>query len=248
MLKTTWVSCLTTQTSSRLLRPPAAAPTPLRQKEPRCQEVTAAPPSLCPNSGIHPTRCWGTTASLSRDTTSTADGAWTVRRQERWLTPPHAHAFYGWLLVVSVKILKTRRWFCALWWPNRCLFREETVGDRPVPGDEHSVQVLVLLPEGQLQQEDVRGVQTVCAGGCQRKQQVRKDMRYKYSMKTYFCASGAKYLYKKHTQTKLWWSPRDFRCVTPWHPKAPFVAKPLQLWSWKTSSLSAWLTGDNSSS
>lgn len=57
-----------------------AAQTPPHQKEPRCQEATAAPPSHCPNSGIHPTRCWGTMASLSRDTTSTADGASTVRR------------------------------------------------------------------------------------------------------------------------------------------------------------------------
>lgn len=53
-------------------------------------------------------------------------------------------------------------------------FREETVGNRPVSGDEHSVQVLVFLPEGQLQQEDVRGVQTVFAGRRQRKQQVRR--------------------------------------------------------------------------
>lgn len=52
--------------------------------------------------------------------------------------------------------------------------REETVGCRPVSGDEHSLQVLVFLPEGQLQQEDVRGVQTVRAGRRQRKQQVRK--------------------------------------------------------------------------
>lgn len=53
-------------------------------------------------------------------------------------------------------------------------FREETVGHRPVSGDEHTVQVLVFLPEGQLQQEDVRGVQTVRGGRRQRKQQVRK--------------------------------------------------------------------------
>lgn len=68
--------------SHRLLLPPTAALMPLHQKEPRCQEVTAAPLSLCPNSGIHPTSCWGTTASLSRDTTSTADGALTVRRRK----------------------------------------------------------------------------------------------------------------------------------------------------------------------
>lgn len=51
-------------------------------------------------------------------------------------------------------------------------FREETVGHRSVSGDEHHVQVLVFLPEGQFQQEDVRGVQTVRAGRRQRKQQV----------------------------------------------------------------------------
>lgn len=55
-----------------------------------------------------------------------------------------------------------------------CFFREETVGDWPISGDEHSVQVLVLLPEGQFQQEDVRGVQTVRPGGRQRKQQVSR--------------------------------------------------------------------------
>lgn len=70
---------LVTQTSFLLLRPPTAAPTRLRQKEPRWQEVTAAPRSLCPSSGIHPTSCWETTASPSRDTTSTADGALTVK-------------------------------------------------------------------------------------------------------------------------------------------------------------------------
>lgn len=53
--------------------------------------------------------------------------------------------------------------------------REETVGHRPVSGDEHPVQVLVLLPQGQLQQEDVRGVQTVRRGGRQRKQQVSRN-------------------------------------------------------------------------
>lgn len=197
-----WVFCLSTQTSSRLLRPPTAAPTPLRQKEPRCQEATAAPPSLCPNSGIHPTRCWGTTASLSRDTTSTADGAWTVRRQKHLThTVTRSHFLNkrrnGWLLVVSVKILKT--WSCFFLLSGDWIdvfFREETVGDRPVPGDEHPVQVLVLLPEGQLQQEDVWGVQTVRAGRRQRKQQVRTDMRCKCSssMRTYFCALRRKML------------------------------------------------------
>ena len=77
-------------TSSVLLRPPAAAPTRLRQKEPRWQEVTAAPRSLCPSSGIHPTSCWETTASPSRDTTSTADGALTVK-----FTTLVAHVFKG---------------------------------------------------------------------------------------------------------------------------------------------------------
>lgn len=50
--------------------------------------------------------------------------------------------------------------------------RAQTVGRGSVSGDEHPVQVLVLLPEGQLQQEDVRGVQAVFGGRRQRKQQV----------------------------------------------------------------------------
>lgn len=133
--------------SHRLLLPPTAALMLLHQKEPRCQEVTAAPLSLCPNSGIHPTSCWGTTASLSRDTTSTADGALTVRRRKC-----QANKCVPEMLLLCSLVTE---WMC---------FREETVGDRPVSGDEHSVQVLVLLPEGQLQQEDVRGVQTVRGG------------------------------------------------------------------------------------
>lgn len=50
--------------------------------------------------------------------------------------------------------------------------RAQACGRGPVPGDEHPVPVLVLLPEGQLQQEDVRGVQAVFTGRRQRKQQV----------------------------------------------------------------------------
>ena len=55
--------------------------------------------------------------------------------------------------------------------------REETVGHWPVSGDEHTLQVLVLLSERQLQQEDVRGVQTVRRGGRQRKQQASLTFR-----------------------------------------------------------------------
>lgn len=62
------------------LHPSTAAPMPLHQKEPRYQEVTAVPLSHCPNFGIHPMSCWGTMASLNRDTTSTADGALMVQR------------------------------------------------------------------------------------------------------------------------------------------------------------------------
>lgn len=51
------VSFLAAQMPSCLLCPPAAAPTPPRQKEHRCREVMAALPSRCPNSGIHPTSC-----------------------------------------------------------------------------------------------------------------------------------------------------------------------------------------------
>lgn len=52
------------------------------------------------------------------------------------------------------------------------IFRAQTVGSGSVSGDEHPVPVLVLLPEGQLQQEDVRGVQAVFGWRRQRKQQV----------------------------------------------------------------------------
>lgn len=51
----------------------------LRQRGRRCRGVTAAPRSPCPSSGTRPTSCCGTTASPSRDTTSTADGASTVQ-------------------------------------------------------------------------------------------------------------------------------------------------------------------------
>lgn len=98
--------------SHRLLLPPTAALMPLHQKEPRCQEVTAAPLSLCPNSGIHPTSCWGTTASLSRDTTSTADGALTVRRRK----------------CQAKKNVCLKCCFCALWWPSGCVSERKRLG------------------------------------------------------------------------------------------------------------------------
>ena len=43
--------------------------------------------------------------------------------------------------------------------------RAEAPGNWPIAGDEHAVPVLVLLPEGPLQQEDVRGVQAAGGGG-----------------------------------------------------------------------------------
>lgn len=95
-------------------------------------------------------------ASLSRDTTSTADGASTVRR----LSPQAEER----LVSKLYEACHEKRLMC---------FREETVGCRSVSGDKHTLQVLVILPEGQFQQEDVRGVQTVRAGRRQRKQQVR---------------------------------------------------------------------------
>lgn len=45
--------------------------------------------------------------------------------------------------------------------------RTQAVGHWPIPGDEHTVPFLVVLPEGSLQQEDVRGVQTSGGGGQQ---------------------------------------------------------------------------------
>ena len=47
--------------------------------------------------------------------------------------------------------------------------RTETFGHRALAGDEHALQVLVLLPQRELQQEDVRRVQGVGVGGrCRR--------------------------------------------------------------------------------
>lgn len=58
-----------------------------------------------------------------------------------------------------------------------CVFREETVGSGPISGDEHTLQVLVLLLERQLQQEDVWRVQAVRRGGGQGELQVRLEHR-----------------------------------------------------------------------
>lgn len=43
--------------------------------------------------------------------------------------------------------------------------RAKAAGHRPVPGDEHAVPLLVVLPARSLQQEDVRGVQAAGGGG-----------------------------------------------------------------------------------
>lgn len=50
--------------------------------------------------------------------------------------------------------------------------RTEAAGNRPIAGNEHALPLLVVLPERSLQQEDVRGVQTVGAGGRERRLQV----------------------------------------------------------------------------
>lgn len=52
--------------------------------------------------------------------------------------------------------------------------RAKTLGHWPVSGDEHSLPLLVLLPPRSLQQKDVRGIQAVGSGGCQRRLQVSK--------------------------------------------------------------------------
>lgn len=70
----------------------------LRQRGRRCRGVTAAPRSPCPSSGTRPTSCCGTTASPSRDTTSTADGASTVRPPltvdlHKWFVLSFQHVF-----------------------------------------------------------------------------------------------------------------------------------------------------------
>lgn len=55
--------------------------------------------------------------------------------------------------------------------------REEAAGNRPIAGDEHAVPVLVVLPAGSLQQEDVRGVQAAGGGGRQGGLQVAVALR-----------------------------------------------------------------------
>lgn len=82
-------------------------------------------------------------ASPSRDITSTADGALTVR------SPTDVCFVFACTFTCSSKLPAS-----SLVTPVT-FFREETVGNRPVAGDEYSIQVLVLFPEGQLQQEDV---------------------------------------------------------------------------------------------
>lgn len=165
------------------LHPCTAAPMPLHQKEPRYQEVMAVPLSHCPNFGIHPMSCWGTMASLNRDTTSTADGALMVQRPLK--TSTNTASKYSSALVHHHVLQALRKKYrkqdemvtfsvsCSWIFP----FRAKTVGDRAISGDEHSVQVLVLLPQGQLQQEDVWGVQTVCCRRCQRQLQVRRTFK-----------------------------------------------------------------------
>lgn len=51
--------------------------------------------------------------------------------------------------------------------------REEAIRCGFVSGNEHPLQILVLLPQRQLQQKDVRRVQAVCLGGRQGELQVR---------------------------------------------------------------------------
>ena len=43
---------------------------------------------------------------------------------------------------------------------------EEENGHRPQPGDEHSLQVLVILPQRKFQQKNVLGVPEARLGGC----------------------------------------------------------------------------------
>lgn len=51
--------------------------------------------------------------------------------------------------------------------------RAEAAGNRPIPGDEHTVPLLVVFPARSLQQEDVRGVQTAGGRGREGRIQVR---------------------------------------------------------------------------
>lgn len=132
---------------------------------------------------------WHPSHELLRDNGFTQQGYHKYRRrclngeQTKWFTQNVA-----WSLLVEEELSDgfQFQFVCAIkscictWWSLFSLvtesmcFREEAAGHWPVSGDEHSVQVLVLLPERQLQQEDVWGVQTVLAGRRQRKQQVRR--------------------------------------------------------------------------
>ena len=54
--------------------------------------------------------------------------------------------------------------------------REEENGHRPQPGDEHSLQVLVILPQRKFQQKNVLGVPEACLGGRVLRIQVGMDI------------------------------------------------------------------------
>lgn len=54
---------------------------------------------------------------------------------------------YSWFILLSSNLIIYLR-VCFI-------FREETVGSGSISGDEHALQVLVLLPQRQLQQENV---------------------------------------------------------------------------------------------
>ena len=58
------------------------------------------------------------------------------------------------------------------------LKRSQEQGGRPLPGDEHPLPLLVVLPQGELQQEDVRGVQGARSGRRLRGIQVGNTLNY----------------------------------------------------------------------
>lgn len=77
-------------------------------------------------------------------------------------------------------LLKARH-FKIFWWKIKIVVlsfpfffssREETVGNWPVPRNEHTFSFLVLFPERSLQQENVWRIQTACSRGCKRTLQV----------------------------------------------------------------------------
>lgn len=80
------------------------------------------------------------------------------------------HLFLIWINTVSVHLSFVSKLNLS---PLSTNHRAEAAGNRPIPGDEHTVPLLVVFPARSLQQEDVRGVQTAGGRGREGRIQVR---------------------------------------------------------------------------